>query len=212
MRLVVFSDVHGNLPALELMLADAGSADGYVCLGDVVGYGPWSNECVDVVTGLPSLVYVEGNHETYFVRGRYDGRHPVARAFFDVCQPSFGRQDRISGLPAVHRLGGFEFRHTIGNRYIFPDTPIELDRNYVVGHSHRQFTIDQPPFQLHNPGSVGQNREYIDVVEYLTLDTGTMTFGRHSLTYAVDVVIDEMRARGYPARCLDYYVGKPRRG
>lgn len=210
MRIVVFSDVHGNLPALEAMLENAGRADGYICLGDVVGYGPWSNECVDLVTNLPNLVFVEGNHERDFIRGRYLGDHPVARAFFDQCHPRFDRLDEISGLETSSELGGFVFSHTIGEQYIFPDTSIELDRNYVIGHTHRQFTISQPPFQLHNPGSVGQNREYINLIDYMTIDDETMTFTACSLAYDDGVIIKEMRARNYPGSCVDYYVRKPR--
>lgn len=210
MRLAIFSDVHGNLPALELMLEHASPVDGYICLGDVVNYGPWSNECLDLIASLPNVVSVQGNHEEYFREGRYGGSHPVARAFFDVCYPEFGRHSDISSLPATHTLGGFAFTHTIHDRYIFPDTAVELDRNVVIGHSHRQFTISQPPFTLHNPGSVGQNRQYINVIDYMTLQVDSMRFDRHSLTYDVDVVIQEMRRTGYPEMCIDYYARKPR--
>ncbi|MBU3729327.1 MAG: metallophosphoesterase, partial [Phycisphaerales bacterium] len=42
MRTALISDIHGNLPALEAVLADIGSrgCDRKVCLGDIVGYGP----------------------------------------------------------------------------------------------------------------------------------------------------------------------------
>ncbi|HEV2357132.1 MAG TPA: metallophosphoesterase family protein [bacterium] len=64
MRYAVFSDVHGNLEALEAVLADAGrrSPDAYLCLGDVVGYGPDPNACVDRVRGLGAAV-IAGNHD-----------------------------------------------------------------------------------------------------------------------------------------------------
>ena len=68
MRLAIFSDVHGNLPALELFVADTERVvDGYVCLGDVVNYGPWSDECVELVCSLPNIIYLEGNHERMFL-------------------------------------------------------------------------------------------------------------------------------------------------
>jgi len=48
MRVAVISDIHGNLHALEAVLADIDSQapDEIWCLGDVVGYGPRPNECV----------------------------------------------------------------------------------------------------------------------------------------------------------------------
>ena len=56
----VFSDIHGNLPALVAVLADV-NARGYaqaLCLGDLVGYGPSPNEVVALVHawGIPTVV------------------------------------------------------------------------------------------------------------------------------------------------------------
>ena len=47
MRQALISDIHGNLEALQAVLADisAQGVDELVCLGDVVGYGPNPNEC-----------------------------------------------------------------------------------------------------------------------------------------------------------------------
>ena len=68
MKIAIFSDVHGNLPALEKFLSMVnGKVDGYLCLGDVVNYGPWSNECLELVLNLPNLSIVRGNHEDLFI-------------------------------------------------------------------------------------------------------------------------------------------------
>ncbi len=63
MRIMVFSDVHGNLTALEAVLRHAGSVDAYWCLGDLVGYGPDPEACVERVRSLPNLVCLQGNHD-----------------------------------------------------------------------------------------------------------------------------------------------------
>ena len=63
MRILVFSDIHSNLTALEAVLAAAGNVDAYWCLGDLVGYGPDANECIALVRDLPNLVCVRGNHD-----------------------------------------------------------------------------------------------------------------------------------------------------
>jgi predicted phosphodiesterase len=63
MRVLVISDIHGNLTALDKVLADAGDYDAVWCLGDLVGYGPDPNECVDRVRGLPQLQCLIGNHD-----------------------------------------------------------------------------------------------------------------------------------------------------
>lgn len=64
MRIAVFSDIHGNLHALEAVLAeiDGEGVDEIWCLGDVVGYGPRPNECVDLVRERAQLSLC-GNHD-----------------------------------------------------------------------------------------------------------------------------------------------------
>ena len=63
MRYLVLTDIHANLEALEAVLTDAGEYDAVLCLGDLVGYGPNPNECVDRVRELPGLVCLAGNHD-----------------------------------------------------------------------------------------------------------------------------------------------------
>jgi len=63
MRILVISDLHANLPALEAVLNSAATVDSVWCLGDLVGYGPDVNEVVDKVRTLPNLVCVMGNHD-----------------------------------------------------------------------------------------------------------------------------------------------------
>lgn len=210
MKLAVFSDVHGNLPALKIMLENAGQVDGYICLGDIVDYGPWANECVDIITSLPNVTIVRGNHEEYFTKGAYDSPNLTARAFFNFCYPSFDRFDKIKDLPVEYTLNEFTFRHTILNMNVYPDSDITLNANYVVGHSHHQFKLDKPPFVLYNPGSVGQNRRYINIINYAILDSETMQFDLRAISYNEQLIIDEMKRRQYPADCIAYYDNKER--
>ncbi|WP_201981595.1 metallophosphoesterase family protein [Hymenobacter rubidus] len=64
MTIAFFSDVHGNLPALQAVLADMEQRqpDLIFCLGDLVGYAPWPNEVVNEVRrrGIPTLA---GNYD-----------------------------------------------------------------------------------------------------------------------------------------------------
>jgi predicted phosphodiesterase len=62
MRILLVSDIHSNLVALETVIADAGSFDKIWCLGDVVGYGPQPNECIDHLRRANAPV-VAGNHD-----------------------------------------------------------------------------------------------------------------------------------------------------
>ena len=64
MTIAFFSDVHGNLPALQAVLADIDQRrpDMVFCLGDLVGYAPWPNEVVAEIRrrGIPTLA---GNYD-----------------------------------------------------------------------------------------------------------------------------------------------------
>ncbi len=63
MRYAVLSDIHGNLEALDAVLADAaGQADAVLCLGDVVGYGADPAACMERMAAS-AQVLVAGNHE-----------------------------------------------------------------------------------------------------------------------------------------------------
>lgn len=62
MRILVISDIHANLAALEAVIKDAANFDRVWCLGDVVGYGPEPNECINRLREF-DLVCLAGNHD-----------------------------------------------------------------------------------------------------------------------------------------------------
>jgi predicted phosphodiesterase len=72
-RLAVLSDVHGNLRALEAVLADVqaqGAPDAYWVLGDVVAFCPWPAETLARLRALPNVAFLQGNTDRYLVTGR----------------------------------------------------------------------------------------------------------------------------------------------
>jgi predicted phosphodiesterase len=71
MRILVISDIHANLTALEAVLSAAREYDITWCLGDLVGYGPDPNQCIERVRELPGLVGILGNHDAAAL-GRLD--------------------------------------------------------------------------------------------------------------------------------------------
>src|SRR5688572_30616575 len=84
MRLAVFSDIHGNLVALEAVLADfasVGDVDLIWCLGDLAMAGPRAAECVQRVRdlreqhGKEKFHVIGGNTDRYLVTGE---RFPLA--------------------------------------------------------------------------------------------------------------------------------------
>ncbi|MCK6693236.1 MAG: metallophosphoesterase [Thermoanaerobaculia bacterium] len=210
MKVVVFSDVHGNLPALELMLKREAGADRFICLGDVVNYGPWSRECVELVRSLKNCVCLMGNHETYFRNRKYDGVHPLPQKFFEICIRDFDRFDWIEKLPEDYLFRDYHFVHTLEGKNIYPDSTVEIGENYFIGHSHHQFYKRIHSFDLYNVGSLGQNRKYINVISYAQFFPEERTVQMQNLIYDERILINEMKSRKYPEECIAYYEAKER--
>ena len=65
MRYGLISDIHGNLEALEAVLAELKKerVNKYLCLGDIVGYGANPKECIEIVRALKPAALIAGNHE-----------------------------------------------------------------------------------------------------------------------------------------------------
>ena len=78
MRTAVLFDVHGNLAALEAVLAEAAAAgvDGYAVGGDLALFGPEPAAFVDRLRSLPNAVFVQGNTDRYLAEGREDDPVP----------------------------------------------------------------------------------------------------------------------------------------
>jgi predicted phosphodiesterase len=82
MRILVISDIHANINAFEAVLRAAGTIDSVWCLGDIVGYGPDPNECINLLRTLPNVVCLLGNHD--------------AAALGQIDLEAFNREARLS--------------------------------------------------------------------------------------------------------------------
>jgi len=82
MRILVLADIHANLNALQAVLKAAGEIDALWCLGDLVGYGPDPNECIDLIRTIPNLTCLLGNHD--------------AAALGQIDLEAFNREARLS--------------------------------------------------------------------------------------------------------------------
>jgi predicted phosphodiesterase len=206
-RVCVFGDVHANLPALETFVRlTRGQVDAYVCLGDVVDYGPWNDECLEIVHALPGAVVLEGNHERLFLRTELiEHESWLVREFFAKSIGYFRRRDLITGLPVSHPLGGFVCTHTIQGRKVYADTPVEATTDCFIGHTHHLFQVERSGRRIVNCGSVGQNRGRGGTLTYAIYDTVSESVALREEPYPMDDFIRELAARGYPQRCVDYY-------
>lgn len=208
MRYLVLSDIHGNLPALESILKVEQNIDAYINLGDVVNYGPWSNECVQLLHEL-DCQNILGNHEDYFISGHCPVQNPLVRTFFQETFSNFNELQKIEQYDKQLIIENVLIVHTLsGFNYIFRDSPVELEKNAFIGHSHQQYLRFKNNFLLANPGSVGQNRTYINQANYIVWNTATGEIDLKFVKYNLKVLLNEMKARKYPEECINYYKNK----
>ncbi|MBN1264783.1 MAG: metallophosphoesterase family protein [Anaerolineales bacterium] len=154
----MISDIHANLTALETVLEDAGDYDAVWCLGDLVGYGPDPNECIEVVQTLPNLKCLIGNHDQAAL-----GLIPLERFNMDAHQAAAWTQNVLTeensgflyDLPELIEVERFVLSHGSPRNpmweYILD--PFVADRNFdfmqhdfaLVGHSHLPLIFSRKP-------------------------------------------------------------------
>ena len=115
MRYAVLSDIHGNLTALETTLRrlERESIDGFLCLGDTVGYGPSPNECCELIRSLDPII-VRGNHDHAAVTpGIERWFTPAARACILWTREQLTQQNRdfLLGLEPLGEAQGAHLCH-----------------------------------------------------------------------------------------------------
>jgi predicted phosphodiesterase len=161
MRYGLISDVHANLPALEAVVAglERAGVDAYACAGDLVGYGPQPNECVEAIRklGIPS---VAGNHDLIATGALSEDRcERLARESLRWTRAVLddGAREYLEGLPRRLELeGGVLVTH--GSLDDPQEYVLRVDQAagqlarvarerpgvgiLVVGHTHRAYATD----------------------------------------------------------------------
>lgn len=101
MRFGIVADIHANLAAFRAVLADMGQVDSLWCLGDLVGYGPDPNECIELLRRHDHLC-VLGNHDLAAI-GRMDtsgfNRDAARAAEWTANALTEPSRQYLSGLP-----------------------------------------------------------------------------------------------------------------
>jgi diadenosine tetraphosphatase ApaH/serine/threonine PP2A family protein phosphatase len=183
MRYALISDIHANLAALTAVLdhLDVKTVDEVWCLGDVVGYGPDPNECLERLRELPHRC-LAGNHD-WAVLGKLDLEdfNPDARRACLWTREQLTPTSRAYLESLEERIVEGDFtlahgspRHPIWEYIIYPSNAqvnfAHFDTPYCfVGHSHvpiifrdRGSEIDIRPIELGVPMPLGEERLIIN--------------------------------------------------
>ena len=200
-------DLHGNLPALEAVLAEADAlgVDSWLLGGDYGIPSPWPLETLERLEALPNATWIRGNGERWArelpdiaeVREAYE-EHVLGVIPDDVL-------DHLYRLPAQVELDGVLYVHgsphsDVESFAAQPEPEEERllagvrDRTVVFGHSHLQFRRPGPnDTELLNPGSAGMPLDGDARPAWATRD-GDFAF--HRTEYDVERAVAGFRGMG----------------
>ena len=226
MRLAFLTDVHGNLPALEAVLADARRAgvDAVCDGGDVVGYHPWPSECVEMLA-VEASTAIMGNYDAKVLKApqrrerwlaekdplkartlirAWEELTPDARRLL-AARPDQARP-RVGDLEVLVCHGSpLSWREPMG-----PATPSARWRELAAaaeaplvlyGHLHLPYEHREGGTLFVTPGSAGRPedgdpRSAWSLVECVA---GRLTITRRRVEYDTATVVREVARRGLPA-------------
>ncbi|MEX0610407.1 MAG: metallophosphoesterase [Balneolaceae bacterium] len=222
-RVAIISDVHANFPALRAVInaLENEQPDVWICLGDLVGYGPHPKECIEEIRSR-NMVCVLGNHDAG-VTGNLSLKHfrNPNRKLIELTKKLI-TEDQIkwlSSLPLTidNKEQGWIAAHASPEepenweyldsafkvRKILP----QLDQPLCfVGHTHHPAmvsdTIGLKVFKkdhnyLINPGSVGQSRDGDNRASCSFVDTDKFEYKNIRVTFNVDSVLRDLEKLGF---------------
>ncbi len=166
MKIAIISDIHGNEEALieVLMSIEREKIEKIICLGDIVGYGPNPNECVEIIKSLENCICLAGNHDWAAI-GKVDIRtfNRVAREAIIWTQRKLIDENKkyLNSLPLTYSEYNALFVHA---------SPLNPEKwNYIIsvkdariafqefteqvcfiGHTHYPFVLKKREREIYN--------------------------------------------------------------
>jgi len=204
--MAVISDIHGNFPALQAVMAEIERSDceKIVSLGDVGGYYCQIKECIHLLKqkGVPNIM---GNHDYYLAYDQSCPRSDAANVLLEYQRAhitsdhlewlrSSARRRECNGASFVH--GGWrdpldEYLMVVSEDY-FRD---ERATYFFSGHTHVQSLSRLGKICHCNPGSVGQPRDNDPKAAFALFDGETVYLKR--VAYDIDRIAAAMKDCGF---------------
>lgn len=222
MRIAIISDIHSNLSALEAVLSkiDEMKVDTIHCLGDIVGYGPFPNECVELVR-TRCLYTVKGNHdsgllgETPTDHFNQYGRTAIKWTQKKITEPNL---EFLRALPDKGVDNAITLVHSSPkepSEWIYLMTWAQAEENFAafstelcfIGHTHVPVVIGEDssinnyqPGKRHiiNVGSVGQPRDGNPDSAFGVLDLDEKSYTLVRVSYDISKTATAIEEAGLP--------------
>lgn len=221
-RIAVISDIHSNIYALEAVLKDIQrkrNIDEIICLGDVIGYYPYPNECIELVKEHCSLTML-GNHDAgvigdepafYFNPSAYEmitwtkeNIKPENQKWLTTLPRRRKIERNGKSLYLVHgspfKVFDYMDAHTEKQWKTMLNEAFEKIKTDVllVGHTHIPVKKKYKGKYFINPGSVGQPRNGTPGAYYAILNTSPFNSSIIHLKYDFSLLQEKMEELGLP--------------
>jgi predicted phosphodiesterase len=216
MRIVIFSDVHGNVVALEAVLAAIrreAAPDALFVAGDLVLLGPRPAEALALLRSIDGARFVKGNTDEYLLDGSQDKLAvEFARSHLSDDEVAFVRDLPFEqGLDVApgHELLVVHANPCDLEGAIKPDSADALVRPWfddvtaevvAFGHYHVPFVRQLDQWTLVDVASVGLPRDGDQRAVYATLtwEDGRWQIEHHRVAFDIEAVARDYVAVGYP--------------
>ena len=218
MKVLVVSDIHSNLAALDSVLDEVGSWDAAICAGDIVGYGPYPEECIDRLY-FKGFRCVMGNHDDAVATIETEWFNEDAQEAIRINRRQLSAASLmwLGKLPTelMLELNGLKISVYHGSpmlpltSYIYPETAKMQAENFlsltgsdviILGHTHIPYSIEKGSRFILNPGSVGQPRDGDPRASYLLLETCPLKAEHRRVEYSINTTVEAIDAMGLPHR------------
>lgn len=221
MTVAIISDIHANIEALEAVLAEIEQQKPgkIICLGDLVGYGPSPNECIELIREK-NISTVLGNHDAA-ITGSQDMklfREPNHSLLtWTEKQLTTENLEFLNELPLTLENENWMAAHASPyepKKWVYLNSAIlcrkmfsEFSQDFCfVGHTHIPAVVPEQPgiftvkpgFRyIINPGSVAQSRDDDKRASYGILDLENASYFRYRVSYSNEKNRERLGKLGY---------------
>lgn len=229
----IFSDIHGNLPALEAVYADAISkgATRFLNAGDSVGYGPFPNEVIEFLK-RKNVVSVVGDYDRKVLKFKHkkekwrENKHPLIFKSFQWTDNHLSQKNRsaLESFPIQIEgaVGEYSILLTHGSPFNIKDyISVNTDKKLlddiskticndilITGNTHNfsHFVYNNKHFI--NPGSVGRQDDGSSLASYGLLsiiNQKEITFQSHRINYDLSKLLSVIKKNGLPKEYTEMF-------
>lgn len=214
----VIADIHGNYPALSVVLAELDSlgCTKIISLGDVVGYYCMPNECINELKKR-NIIHILGNHDYYLLNNVKCSRSSIVNFCIDYQRKiiTAGNKEWLEKSLLFYEDSLISARHGGWNdcleEYVYTfdfSLANKKQRIFISGHTHIQkLESAQDKFYL-NPGSVGQPRDGDKRTAFAVIKKNN-NIKLYRKEYNIDSIVDKMKENNFPKKIYEgLYFGK----